>query len=275
MATAKKRRGKKKSGEELSDEGDFEVFVRSTLLSMNTKIDNVITGQKELTTRLDKLQKTVTNNVQRIDDAEAALQNQDDRIQDLEESEITASANTTSQKEQVSAYEKNVKTIESSINALERYTRSFNLRFLNIPESDEENCREVLSTLLEQHLALPDEGQIENAHRTGMKRESGPRHLIARFHSRVARSHVIRTGRTVTPRPPFIVIDDLSPVDLKEKQRVGPAMKKLYRDGKKPRFHAGKLYAGGRALSETAIAKLLNEAQPEENNDTAEEQTSD
>ena len=151
-----------------------------------------------------------------------------------------------------------IDSLESEVNRLERYTRSFNLRFLNVEESEGENCREVLGTLLHDHLGL-ESSSIENAHRTGMRRDTGQRHLIARFHSRVTRNEIIRRARTADTRPPFVVIDDLTPADLQEKRRVSPAMKKLYEQGKRPRFYAGKLYVGGRPLKPQTIEKLLSE----------------
>ena len=56
-----------------------------------------------------------------------------------------------------------------------------------------------------------------------------------------------------------MVIDDLTPADLQEKRRVSPLMKKLYEQGKRPRFHGGKLYVGGRPLKPQTIEKLLSE----------------
>ena len=253
--------------DEPDNEGDFEAFVRSALKSL-------IDGQNKLSTQFVNLEIKVTENTREIGEIKQSLTFQDGRLTDVEKKSKTLSTSSKSQENHISAMETQIKTLESEVNSLERYTRAFNLRFLNIPESDDENCRVKLGELLEQHFQISGDN-VEIAHRTGKKRESGPRHLIARFHSRAVRNEVIRLARTSEPRPPFVVIDDLTRSDLEEKRRVAPAMERLYQQGKRPRFLAGKLYAGGRQIKEGTIEKLLQDAQAVEINTDENEEEED
>ena len=237
---------------------DFETFVRDTLKSLSTQVGEVIKGQKSLDSKFDKLDTRVKNNTTSINTIETSLGFQDTRLDDIEKANKEALSVIDTHKSQISDMTENAKRMESQINSLERYTRSFNLRFLNIPETEGENSREVLGSLLNDSLNVSGD-VIENAHRTGLKRDSGPRQLIARFHSRVERNHVIRSARNADPRPSFIVVDDLTPADLTAKRRVAPLMERLYKDGKRPRFHAGRLYVGNRVLNERAITEQLEQ----------------
>ena len=255
------RKNKKSSESDTAD--DFQTFVRLTLNTLSEQVSDVIKGQKGLEKKLDQLDAKVEANTKTIKDLEESTNFQNGRIEDLEKQSKTAQEALTSHATQLSDTDDAIKKMELKINSLERYTRSFNLRFLNIEEKPREDCRETLCELLKDNLKLkadedPDDW-IENAHRTGPARNDGPRQLIARFHSRVVRNSVIRELRALTPKPDFIVLDDLTPDDLKEKRRVAPAMAKLYNADKKPRFYNGRLYAGKRLVSEATIAKLISQ----------------
>ena len=246
------RRGRNSGKNKNSNEEDFETFVRDSL-------SKLIDGQGRLEQRFDKLEKKVNDNTKRIVEVEESLGFQDTRITDIELHDSTTDASIAEHNEQISVMQVSIDALESEVNRLERYTRSFNLRFINVEESERENCREVLGKLLQDTFGI-DGSCIENAHRTGKARDSGPRHLIARFHSRVTRNEIIRRERTADVRPPFHVVDDLTQADLTEKRRVNPAMKILYDQSKKPRFQAGKVYVGGRPVKPNTIENLLQEA---------------
>ena len=95
---------------------------------------------------------------------------------------------------------------------------------------------------------------IENAHRTGKSVQGHPRHVIARFYSRVTRMDVLRTARTL--------IDDLTQDDLREKNRVRPFMDELYKRKQQPSFRNGKLYADGKEVASDVINAFLNHSGP-------------
>ena len=90
---------------------------------------------------------------------------------------------------------------------------------------------------------------IENAHRIGKQTQDKPRHIIARFHSRVVSTRVMRATRTNLRDSKLRFVDDLTKEDMQEKQRVRPLMNELFKTNRRPSFRNGKLYAeGGRCL---------------------------
>ena len=87
-------------------------------------------------------------------------------------------------------------SLNAKIRRSERHPRSFNVCFFGVPEHDGENCVKLAEKLLLDKFHVGG-SQIENAHRTGKAVQGHPRHVIARFYSRVMRMDVLRIyGRT-------------------------------------------------------------------------------
>ena len=109
------------------------------------------------------------------------------------------------------------------MNALQRYTRGFNICILGVPEDDEENCVTRVENLLHDHFNT--EGSIiENPHRVGTANRGKPRQMIARFFSRTTRRMVMSNAREKLQGSPYHFTDDLKPRDLQEKRRLTPLM---------------------------------------------------
>ena len=73
---------------------------------------------------------------------------------------------------------------------LDDYTRRENIRLLNVPESQDENCKEILCGVM---AAVKMEGanitEFHAVHRIGKQRDDGkPRPIIARFVNRERRN---------------------------------------------------------------------------------------
>ena len=223
---------------------------------MNSTLDDVKSGQSKIDQRLKSVETKVSSNETTLSDIKTSLDFQDGRLDTAEENIDTLSASTKQHDTDIDKLKSDMRKLERECNSLERYTRGFNLRFLSIQETPKENCRDKLSALLHDHINITGD-VIENAHRTGTVQDTGHRHIIARFHSRIDRNNVIRAARNADPRPPFVVVDDLTPTDITEKRRLSPLMKSLYDAGKRPRFQAGRLYVDGRPLTPTDVDSRL------------------
>ena len=148
--------------------------------------------------------------------------------------------------------------MQSEINALERYTRGFNVRVMGIPDEEGEDCVTRVSRMLHDHFGISDP-VIENAHRVGKARDGKTRQVIARFHSRAIRCDVITGARDKLKNTNYRIMDDLTAKDLEEKRRLKPVMNKLYQEKQRPRFTNGRLYANGKPVPrETLYAYLSN-----------------
>ena len=133
--------------------------------------------------------------------------------------------------------------LEAKLIASERHSRSLKVRLLGVPEKDGGNCVVTIENLLHRKFQLSGSAPvIENAHRIGKAQQDKPRHIIARFYSRVTRSTVMRTTRTNLRDSPLRYVDDLTKEDLLEKQRVRPLMDELFKTSRRPSFRNGKLY---------------------------------
>ena len=87
-----------------------------------------------------------------------------------------------------------MQSLEAEINATERYSRSYNARFLGVPEETGEQCASVVNDLLRNKLGQSGKA-IENAHRIGKTGGGQPRQIIVRFFSRQTRADVFRAAR--------------------------------------------------------------------------------
>ena len=77
--------------------------------------------------------------------------------------------------------------------SLERYSREYNLRFHNVPESTDEDCVQKVRNILSNQLDM--EPEIENAHRVGPRNDDKPRVIICKFLYRPQRYKVIQKKR--------------------------------------------------------------------------------
>ena len=144
-------------------------------------------------------------------------------------------------------------------------TKLFNnyrpISFLGVPDQDGENCVKLAEKLLLDKFHVGG-SPIENAHRTVKAVQRHPRHVIARFYSRVTRMDVLRTARAKLSTTKIRIIDDLTQDDLREKNRVRPFMDELYKRQQRPSFRNGKLYAYGKVVALYVINAFVNHAGP-------------
>ena len=66
--------------------------------------------------------------------------------------------------------------LKNRMEHLERYSRDFNIRVIGVIEEEGKDCMAIVLNILTL-LGFEDaSGEIENAHRTGKKRDDKPRH---------------------------------------------------------------------------------------------------
>ena len=78
---------------------------------------------------------------------------------------------------------------------LERYSQDFNIRVIGVIEEEGEDCMAIVLNILTL-LGFEDaSGEIENAHRTGKKRDDKPRHIIVKLYSRPFKRSLLRVAK--------------------------------------------------------------------------------
>ena len=216
---------------------DFVSFVRSTLSALNTKMDNLLSNQAAFESKLEAIERRVTINTTVTTKLSRATEFNANTIKDQQ------TVIDSLQKSLAALAQDNV-SMSSSLNAKisrsERHSRSFNVRFLGVPEQDGENCVKLAEKLLLDKFHVGG-SPIENAHRTGKAVQGHPRHVIARFYSRVTRMDVLRTARAKLSATNIRIVYELTQEDLREKNRVRPFMDELYKRQQRPSFRNGRL----------------------------------
>ena len=239
-----------------ASEGTFEDFVRSALTNLGTKLDTLITGQAALEEKVYNVEIKVQRNSANIDDIIKSVDFESNNIKDNATEIRALKEKLDNRNTELDRAKFAIGSLETELNALQRYTRGFNIRIIGMPESDSENCITSIQEVLKEKFGL-NSPVIENAHRVGSNRGGKPRQVIARFFSRAVRRDVMTVAKKKLEGTGYRFVDDLTNKDLEEKRRLTPLMDELYRDNQRPRFVNGRLYANGRPVSREAINSFL------------------
>ena len=168
--------------------------MRSAFDKMGVKMDNIITGQQALEVKLDLVNQQVKSNK---GDIEQLKKTADFVFEQLTRATRETKGNvkkTADIDKDVDFLMNKIQSLEAEVNATERYSRSYNARFLGVPEITGEQCAKVVDDILRNKLG--QSGQtIEHAHRTGKPKGNQLRQIIVRFFSRQIRAVVFREAR--------------------------------------------------------------------------------
>ena len=191
---------------------DFETFVRHQLNSISDNLKEMKGTQVQIQRDIESLQSQTKMNESSISRLKESL--------DLKLEVSTGKLHETNTRvdrieNDITKYAKEVDDTYERLFSLERYSRDFNLRFYNIPESTVEDCIAKLSDILGNDLQL--QPNIENAHRIGPFKDDGtPRPILAKFLFRPERFKVIKKKREL--RDGVRVSDDLIWEDRQKSQ---------------------------------------------------------
>ena len=152
------KRGKLKE----TAEEDFETFVRHQLSSISDNLKEMKVTQVQIQRDIESLQSQIKMNDSSISKLQEVL--------DVKLEVLTGELHVTNTRidrieNDITKYAKEIDVTYERLLSLERYSRDYNLRFYNIPESTSEDCIAKLRDILENDLQLHP--NIENAHRIG------------------------------------------------------------------------------------------------------------
>ena len=240
---------------------DFVYFVRSTLSALNSKMDDLLSNQAAFESKLESIERRVTINTTVTTELSRATEFNANTIKDQQIVIDSLQKSLAALAQDNVNMSSSLNTLNAKISRSERHSRSFNVRFLGVPEQDGENCVKLAEKLLLDKFHVGG-SPIENAHRTGKAVQGHPRHVIARFYSRVTRMDVLRTARAKLSATKIRIVDDLTQEDPREKNRVRPFMDDLYKRQQRPSFRNGRLYADGKEVALDVINAFLNHSGP-------------
>lgn len=233
---------------------DFKVFSCNFMFDMArsvTQIPDLLTKLDENLRNHNTLIEEVSSLKTKVRDLEADASVKSDDITALQATVHEQGAELKSIKEELLAVracaDKDRKAAVDESLALERHSREWNVRMMNIDESPGETtpqCIDKINATIKRITGYDIE--IEYGHRSGRKNEDAakPRVIIARIASRQQRYQVL-SKRKEFFNADIPIYEDLPQADLKEKLRFAKEMKKFYNAKRKVSFHHGHWYVDG------------------------------
>lgn len=189
---------------------------------------------KQMTERIDKLEGKVS-------DLTASLQFTQHEVDELkstnkehEREKKEAMSKMASLVDQLNISNERFKELEGRINYQEDYSRRKNLRISGIEERSGgetwEQTAATVGSLLEEKLQMPGL-QLERAHRVGIRQDSRPRTIVARFNRFCDREAVMRNAKKLRGTNIFLN-DDLCAASQAIKNSQLPSLKEAKAQGK-------------------------------------------
>ena len=146
---------------------------------------------------------------------------------------------------------------------LDNYTRRENIRLLNVPENQDENCKEILCVLM---AAVKMEGankvEFHAVHRIGKQRDDGkPCPIIARFVNRETRNDLWhrRKGLANSPNHQHVIlVPDYAYKTAKEQKKLSIALQNARRMNLSPAYiKNGRIFVQGKSFSADNIPECF------------------
>ena len=152
------KRGKRKQLAGVSEEEDFETFVRESLGQLSK-------GQKQIIQDISNLKAMVKLNETALDKISSQFKTLNDCFEELKGELHDTRCKVDEVESSVQKYAKQIEGMRGRLLSLERYSREYNLRFHNFPESTDVDCVQNVRSILSNQLDM--EPEIGNAHRVG------------------------------------------------------------------------------------------------------------
>ena len=118
----------------------------------------------------------------------------------------------------------------------ERFSRKNNVIVVGNPEpqGQREDCILIAADILRRKFNISS--KVERAHSDGKWNEGKPRHMLIKLLSYRDKVRVMRSARDALKNERYFITDDLTPLDLQEKQKWVKQVQELYKAGTKIRF---------------------------------------
>ena len=215
------KRGKQKQQAEVSEEEDFETFVRESLGQLSK-------GQKQIIQDISNLKAKVKLNETALDKISSQFKTLNDSFEELKGELHDARCKVDEMESSVQKHAKQIEGMRERLLSLERYSREYNLCFHNVPESTEEDCVQKVRNILSSQLDM--EPEIENAHRVAPRNDHKPRVIICKSLYRPQRYKVIQKKRDLEDG--IWVTEDLIWEDREAKKKLKEVMKEAFENGR-------------------------------------------
>lgn len=191
----------------------FKETVDFMVASYREKLDNISTELQEVKAELVSVKQMSESKFRLVDDIS-------NKVADLE---VLVEENRFDSK-----------PVFERLDSLEDHSRRNNLRFSGIEELPNENWEqsaELVRKLAKEKLEIPDNLEVERAHRIGTRAANKPRTIIVKFLRFQDRQKILRASSKLKGSNIF-VNEDLCEESLKKRKEQLPQLKEARREGK-------------------------------------------
>ena len=216
----------------------FRKYVVETLTNQTKTL-------QEISQQLTKTDENLFAISQKVVNIEATLTHQDITNKLNEEGIASNKSSIERQSHVIDTLKDEINKLKLRTLHLERHSREFNLRFIGLAETSDENSIDILREKLNQ---VNVDVTIEHAHRVGKPRES-PRPIIAKLLYRPDKFKIFKVKNQLR-QSGIQVYEDLCEDDLATKRRLAPVMKQHYDAGHRVRFFKGRLFINSKPYEE-------------------------
>lgn len=214
---------------------DLRKHVHTSIADFQEKVSNTLDDLFDQMKTLEReLNKSIEFQTARIDELSA-------KVEPLtkENSEL---------KTRVLQLENQVGTHEDLLNKQERFSRRNNLRIVGVTATTGENCIEFVEDVILRKFNIPGV-TVERAHRDGRGTEGRSPHILVKLLSYRDKIDILKQSRAILSTEQYFILDDLTKTDLAEKKKWSKKVNKLYLQGTKLRFSAGKWRLNGQPFA--------------------------
>ena len=158
--------------------------------------ENLKDFQRNTNARLEKIESVIS----KLDEIDVLTTKQKDLEKDVEGVKACVDAMNATVSEMDNSLCGGYTELQKKLEHLERYSRDYNIRVIGVDDENGEDCMAIVLNYVSL-LGLEDAtGEVENAHRSGRKREDKPRHIIAKLYSRPFKRTLLQVPRVLTEK---------------------------------------------------------------------------
>lgn len=192
---------------------------------------------------------TLISQIKRLEaELNKAVEYESKRISDLERKNSDLETRIKKMEKEMIQLKRHAEDQHEEIKKSERISRRNNFRIVGMAEKEgednQENCINIVQGILKEKFNMED-AHVDQAHRVGRKGER-PRHILVKINTHGHKINIMKEARRVLGgEVNYYIIDDLSKPDLEEKRKYADDVARLFREGTKLRFYAGKWRGAG------------------------------
>ena len=219
-------------------------------------MDNLLSNQAAFESKLEAIERRVTINTTVTTELSRATEFNANTIKDQQTVIDSLQKSLAALAQDNVSMSSSLNTLNAKISRSERHSRSFNVRFLGVPEQDGENCVKLAEKLLLDKFHVGG-SPIENAHRAGTS-TTRHRSVLQPGNEDGRSSHgASQTERHKDPdrRRPY-------PGRPSREEPCSPIYGRTIQTQQRPSFRNGRLYADGKEVALDVINAFLNHSGP-------------